>query len=399
MLSRYTRNVLLALLIVVLSAGGNLGVRAQDATPEGGFGPSADTTSALLVTAFSTPFVVSASDGMDHIEYDLMFTNAFISPVTIDRIEVLDPSGTVLLDLQGEAVVAETLQILPSEFTNVVPYGGALATVLDVVVPVGTAPAELTHRISYSLEPDTLAPALIGARTIEGPTVTVDPRPAIVVSAPFDSGLWLNADGCCVARNHRTFITSRGGLQLVKPETFAIDWVGFDGTNAATGDGTKNSDYVGYGANIVSATEGIVIDVRDGHPEPEASEAPILTGPEDYSGNSVVVQVEEGVYAFYAHLQPGSVAVEIGDRVEVGQLLGALGNSGNSTAPHLHFELMDGPNVLIANSLPFVIDTYELVGDTDMEFVDGKPTVSTITGTPGPQIDTLPLHATVIEIP
>ena len=63
-----------------------------------------------------------------------------------------------------------TLPLLPSEFTNVVPYSGAVATVIDVVVPAGTAPAELTHRISYSLEPDSPAPALIGARTIEGPT-------------------------------------------------------------------------------------------------------------------------------------------------------------------------------------------------------------------------------------
>ena len=168
---------------------------------------------------------------------------------------------------------------------------------------------------------------------------------------------------------------------------------------AVTGDGTSNADYVGYGANIVSATAGTVVDVRDGYPEPEAGEAPFLDGPQDYSGNSVVVQVDEGVYAFYAHLRPGSVAVAIGDTVSVGQLLGTLGNSGNSTAPHLHFELMDGPNVLIANSLPFVIDSYTLVGDGVLEFVDGKPTVPTIAGTPGPQTNTLPLHATIIEIP
>jgi murein DD-endopeptidase MepM/ murein hydrolase activator NlpD len=393
-----TRNAIVALLIAVISAGGSLGVLAQDATPEASPVSSADTTSALLVSAFSVPYVVAGSDAMDHIEYDLMFTNVFIGPVTLDRIEVLDPTGAVLLDLQGDAVTAVTLQLLPSEFTNVVPYSGSVATVIDVVVPVGTAPAELTHRISYTLEPDSPAPALIGARTIEGPVVTVDPRPALVVSAPFESGLWLNADGCCVARNHRTFITSAGGLHLAKPETFAIDWVGFDGTNAATGDGTQNTDYVGYGANIVSATAGTVVDVRDGYPEPEAGEAPFLDGPEDYSGNSVVVQVGEGVYAFYAHLQPGSVAVAIGDTVSVGQLLGTLGNSGNSTAPHLHFEIMDGPNVLTANSLPFVIDSYTLVGDGTLEFVDGKPTLSSIGGTPGPQTNTLPLHATVIEI-
>ena len=118
---RRTRHVLVALLIAVISVGGILGTRAQEATPEGTPVPSANTTSALLVSAFSTPYMVAGSDGMDHIEYDLMFTNVFIGPVTLDRIEVLDPTGAVLLDLQGDAVTAATLPILPSEFTNVCP--------------------------------------------------------------------------------------------------------------------------------------------------------------------------------------------------------------------------------------------------------------------------------------
>ena len=101
---RRTRNVVFALLIAVMSVGGVLGTRAQDATPVESPVSSADTTSALLVSAFSTPFVVAGSDGMDHIEYDLLFTNVFIGPVTLDRIEVLDPTGAVLLDLQGDAV-------------------------------------------------------------------------------------------------------------------------------------------------------------------------------------------------------------------------------------------------------------------------------------------------------
>lgn len=59
---------------------------------------------------------------------------------------------------------------------------------------------------------------------------------------------------------------------------------------------------------------------------------------------------------------------------------------------------MDGLNVFVANSQPFVVDSYQFFGDGEFAFVDGKPTVSTMSGTPGPQTNTLPLHATVIEI-
>ncbi|MBD0283139.1 MAG: M23 family metallopeptidase, partial [Thermoleophilaceae bacterium] len=75
----------------------------------------------------------------------------------------------------------------------------------------------------------------------------------------------------------------------------------------------------------------------------------------DYGANRVIVRVRPDVYAAYGHFQPGSVAVEEGDRVTTGQRLGLLGNTDNSTAPHLHFGLIDGPNLTGAYGLPFVI--------------------------------------------
>ena len=71
-------------------------------------------------------------------------------------------------------------------------------------------------------------------------------------------------------------------------------------------------------------------------------------------GNHVVVKLARKRFAFYAHMQPGSVRVEEGDRVRTGQILGLLGNTGNTDAPHLHFHIMDGPSPLQSNGLPFV---------------------------------------------
>ena len=70
----------------------------------------------------------------------------------------------------------------------------------------------------------------------------------------------------------------------------------------------------------------------------------------------MTIDIGHGNYANYAHLQPGSLRVKVGDKVKRGQVLGLLGNSGNSTEPHLHFSIGDGPAAVTANSRPFVID-------------------------------------------
>ncbi|MFG3478051.1 M23 family metallopeptidase [Streptomyces sp. NPDC047980] len=70
-------------------------------------------------------------------------------------------------------------------------------------------------------------------------------------------------------------------------------------------------------------------------------------------GNHLVLDLGDGTWAVYAHLRRGSLAVREGERVSAGQLLARCGNSGNSTEPHLHFQLMDGPDPEAAHGIPF----------------------------------------------
>jgi len=80
---------------------------------------------------------------------------------------------------------------------------------------------------------------------------------------------------------------------------------------------------------------------------------------ETVGGNHVILDLGGGQFAFYAHLQPGSLRVKLGDKVKTSQVVGLLGNSGNSTAPHLHFHLTDASSPLGAEGLPFVFEEYE----------------------------------------
>ena len=368
-------------------------------------------TAALHVAATGAPRRVAGSDGLTHTEYDLLLTNVFTAPVTLTAVEVLspdEPAGAPLLRLEGAALAAVTQPLLGGPPTAEVPVSGAVATVVDLVLPPGAVPPRVTHRITYAAPPDAPYLTLLGTRRIDGPELALDPRAAPVIAPPLRGAGWLDWNGCDVVggdymTNHRWFRLAVAGAGYVKPETFAIDWMRLRGGQFFSGDGSRVEQYFGFGAEVVAAAGGTVVSVRDGMPEETPNQPPVaVRGPGDYAGNHVVVQQGSGVWALYAHLQPGSISVRVGDRVAAGQGLGRLGNTGNSSAPHLHFQLSDSPDVTLTfNSLPFVLDRYTLAGSvTDSALAamnDPRPPTLAVAGPPRPQTETHPLLFTVAD--
>lgn len=98
-------------------------------------------------------------------------------------------------------------------------------------------------------------------------------------------------------------------------------------------------------------------------------------------GNSVTLDLGGGVYAVFAHLRRGSPRVSKGDRVRAGDVLGEVGNSGNSSEPHLHFHLMDRPRPLTAAGLPFAF-SYESGGENRSGVPGGRRPFTTGIGAP-----------------
>ena len=292
--------------------------------------------------------------------------------------------------------------------TAEIPAAGLVATVIDLAVPPDAVPARVTHRIAYALPPDAPALALIGSRRIDGPELAVDPREPVVVAPPLRGAGWFTASGCCAAGGyvapHRAGRMAVDGTRYVKNEAFAVDWVRLRGGRFADGDGTRNEQHFAAGAAVVAAAAGTVVAVRDGAPEGTPFRLPAtLAGPGDYAGNKVVVQQGPGVFATYAHLQPGSIPVREGDRVTAGQPLGRVGNTGNSFAAHLHFQLSDGPDMTTSTSLPFVLDRYDLTGAVALEALaaaltdPGAAPALDVAGPAGPQAGTYPLLLAVAD--
>jgi murein DD-endopeptidase MepM/ murein hydrolase activator NlpD len=152
------------------------------------------------------------------------------------------------------------------------------------------------------------------------------------------------------------------GTRIATPETFAIDWIQVDDQGRFfKGDGRRVEDYPSYGAPIRSVAEGEVVALHDGMGESIPFERnPNLAKPEDFGGNYVLVHIKPDVYVVYGHLQAGSIPVKVGDHVAAGAPIGKLGNTGNSSNPHLHFGLLDSADFLTANSLPFVFARHRI---------------------------------------
>lgn len=126
-----------------------------------------------------------------------------------------------------------------------------------------------------------------------------------------------------------------------------------------------------WNAPVLSAFAGVVSGARDGWPDrrrlrflPDmlgATFGGARPGGDDFrplTGNYVIIEGEKG-FAMYGHLREGSILVRNGDVVEKGQSIGAVGNSGNSTMPHLHFQLQSGPDPRTATAIPCAFTTYE----------------------------------------
>ena len=253
-------------------------------------------------------------------------------------------------------------------------------------------PKEVEHRVktSFDLPPGALFPE---ATTDVGARTEVSNKKPVVIGPPLRGKNWVAANGCCTVSTHRGTVGAFD-QKLLAAERYAIDWIRTDdeGHIVLPSESTNLKDYPEYDKPILSVKGGKVVEAVDRYPDLKPGVRDPDYTLEDAPGNHVIVDIGGGRYAIYAHLKPGSVTVEEGDHVGRGQVLGRLGNSGNSGAPHLHFHVMDAPTPLGADhNLPYVIDSFRYQGYFED---DGTPH---LLKHPQRREDELPLTQSVVD--
>ena len=156
-----------------------------------------------------------------------------------------------------------------------------------------------------------------------------------------------------------------------------------------------NESYPIYGEQVTAAGAGRVIATRNDLPD----NTPVGTLPQpvtldNAAGNYVVQSLPGRRYALYAHFRPGTVRVAPGDRVQAGQVLGLVGNSGNSDEARLHFHLANRPALFAANGRPYVFSAFRFDGHV-RNLESGSPTLVP-PAPPRKRTAQLPLHGDIV---
>lgn len=342
-----------------------------------------DAFTALTVSTIgSPPLPFLGTDGRQHLAYDLQITNATDQAATLDKIEVvdgLDPervvasfSGAALVDAICTFGDCNRLRSLPAGYidsTEIAPQESRVIFIDFVFESLDELPGALLHRITGT---GATSPAFGSQGPISylATPLPISVQALPVISPPVRGENWIALNGCCEPGfPHRSSVMSVNG-KLNNSQRFAIDWKRTnDQGEFYSGDKTKNESYVDYGTEILAVADATVVSVLDGleanAPGVLPAEDPALAAKltvENVDGNHVILDLGDGVYAMYAHMISGSLRVKAGQRVQEGEVLGKLGNTGNANASHLHFQLMDGPSLLEADSLPYVFKSFEYDG-------------------------------------
>ena len=320
---------------------------------------------ALLVSPIHEAQVVRGDDGMDHVEYGLLLVSVFPEPVTLSSVAVLDLTGKELMRIEGNALAAATQTLFAKTPARDIPASAAVSIDVDLILPPGAAPERVTHRIAYALKADSQLGLLVDPPEVDAPEVAINHQPAIVIGPPLKGDGWLAGAACCKPNIHRDERIAIDGVRIETAETFALDLVKVRHDRIFDGDGKKVEQYYGFGENVLAVADGTVVSVHDGMSDQTPFVLITPKSKSDYGGNNVMLEIAPNVFAWYAHLRQGSIAVKVGDAVKAGAPIGKLGNTGPSEGPHLHLGLLDKPDSIAGRSLPFVFDSFTLVGAVD----------------------------------
>jgi len=309
------------------------------------------------------PFEPTAfpSGGRTYLMYELHLTNFGTAPLSLDRIEVIDP----------EAAAARPTAIFEAEQleTMLRPVGAnketdrkerlQLADGRSAVVFMSVAldrgspvPEKLFHRV---IATDSVA---------EGAVIATHHTTLRVLGPPVQGANWLAADGPSndQENHHRRGLDISDGRPVIS-RRYAIDWKQIQNGASFSGDSRDTRSYYAFGKAVLAVADGRVVSARDGFPNNipghfEAFHPAVPITMETVEGNRIILDLGGGQFAYYMHLEPGSLRVKTGDRVRRGQVLARIGCSGDAREPHLHFEVTTSSKFAAGEGVPYVIDRY-----------------------------------------
>jgi hypothetical protein len=347
----------------------------------------------------NVPIPVHGSDGRYHVVYELKLANFTGDNVVLSQLEVLDARDRMRVATLDAPEVGKRL-VVRDEAAVPGRLGAAQGGILYVHLVFDSAraiPQMLEHRAAAVWKAKTIAVTAARIR-VARPT-------ELLLDAPLRGPRFIAGDGCCDSIRHLRATLAVNGRPFTA-QRFAIDWEQLDEQGRIyIGDPKNPASYIIYGKPTYAVADARVLTAVDNLPD-----TPIGPPPPDFplaqaDGNHVVLDLGEGRYALYAHFKPGSVRVAAGQFVRRGQVLGLVGTSGNSSEPHLHFQVTDGPSPLQSNGVPYLLRHFAATqrGVSTMAFeqaiLDGTPLPTEPVPGSARRNQVLPLDLWIVNFP
>jgi len=245
--------------------------------------------------------------------------------------------GTALTELFDSSIDRRRIEPTPKQTLNIA--AGQRKSISDIFMdfPKGFIGENLLVEVDYKTGDRDIARKI---------SVPMNRTTGFSGRLPFD-GIWYVAAEHGFLDAHKRFLA----------ESFAYDFLQI-GANSKifAREGKSNADYYAYGKKVLAAKAGTAVVARGDIAENTPGETTNVNTP---GGNVVVIDHGNNQYGYYAHLKPFSIAVRRGAKVREGEVLGEVGNSGDSSEPHLHFHVMNGPDATQADGIPVVFENWK----------------------------------------
>jgi murein DD-endopeptidase len=298
----------------------------------------------------------------EELVYEVRLTNFSPDELQLDTVTLLEGSSQKQLALWSDHDLVRRFQLVgttddPGNSSMTVRPGQVAIIYIEYECKPSKVPMVLLHRVDYSVAGQQSHFSVTGGR------VSVQKEAPVELGPPLSGGPWVAVYSPDWQRGHRRVFYAVDGMAHL-PGRFAVDFFKVDDEGKKShGDPDLVKDALGYGASVLAVADAQVVAVRDGISESERisekKSYPLGEGP----GNYVVLRLDNHRFAVYEHLKPHSICVVVGDHVQRGKMIAALGFTGDSTGPHLHFDVADGPEPLDAEGLPFVFNHFRVTGD------------------------------------
>jgi murein DD-endopeptidase len=316
----------------------------------------------VLVPFSPTPI---HAEGRKHLMYELHLTNFGRSDLQLVRVDAINAgTETPLQSIVSTALASSIYEpgTPQQKDPSILLAGRRMVIFMDVTLPDRAAAVrKLRHRITF-------APVktinLDEQNVVEPAAVAVQQRPVPLLGPPLRGGCWVASHALSNSSSHRRTLIALNG-RVYDAQRYAIDWIRIGGDGQAfRGNPAEDRNWSAYGADVLAVADGTVLDSHDGIPEndPTSDRKAVAINLTTVGGNHVLLGIGQNFALFYAHLQPGSIRVRVGERVRKGQVIGKVGNSGQADAPHLHMHLVAGKSALAAEGEPYEFESFTLQG-------------------------------------